>query len=151
MKREPLIVRQVKAIIDHDAPIISNLANVSRILYDHIHDVSWSGFYLYDVNLHKLCLGPYQGSLACTTIDMNNGVCGKSAYMKKTLVVDNVHEFPGHIACSNLTNSEIVVPIIKNDVVYGVIDLDSNEFSNFKEEDKNVIELIAEVVSNLFL
>lgn len=150
MIKEKMFIKQIKAIINEEAPLISNLSNLSRILYEKISGVSWSGFYLYNNKKQVLYLGPYQGPLACTTIEMNNGVCGTSAYLKKTINVPDVHAFPGHIACSSLTNSEIVVPIIKDGEVCGVIDLDSNEFNNFDEQDQNFLEEVAEIISQLF-
>lgn len=150
MIKEKMFIKQIKAIINDEAPLISNLSNISRILYEKISGVSWSGFYLYSNEKEMLYLGPYQGPLACTTIEMNNGVCGTSAYLKKTINVPDVHAFPGHIACSSLTNSEIVVPIIKDGEVCGVIDLDSNEFNNFDEQDQNFLEEVAEIISQLF-
>ena len=150
MIKEKMFIKQIKAIINEEAPLISNLSNISRILFEKINGVSWSGFYLYSNEKEMLYLGPYQGPLACTTIEMNKGVCGVSAYLKKTINVPDVHAFPGHIACSSLTNSEIVVPIIKDGEVCGVIDLDSNEFNNFDEQDQNFLEEVAEIISQLF-
>lgn len=150
MIKEKMFIKQIKAIINEEAPLISNLSNISRILFEKINGVSWSGFYLYSNEKEMLYLGPYQGPLACTTIEMNKGVCGVSAYLKKTINVPDVHAFPGHIACSFLTNSEIVVPIIKDGEVCGVIDLDSNEFNNFDEQDQNFLEEVAEIISQLF-
>ena len=150
MIKEKMFIKQIKAIINEEAPLISNLSNISRILFEKINGVSWSGFYLYSNEKEMLYLGPYQGPLACTTIEMNKGVCGTSAYLKKTINVPDVHAFPGHIACSSLTNSEIVVPIIKDGEVCGVIDLDSNEFNNFDEQDQNFLEEVAEIISQLF-
>lgn len=150
MIKEKMFIKQIKAIINEETPLISNLSNISRILFEKINGVSWSGFYLYSDEKEVLYLGPYQGPLACTTIEMNKGVCGVSAYLKKTINVPDVHAFPGHIACSSLTNSEIVVPIIKDGEVCGVIDLDSNEFNNFDEQDQNFLEEVAEIISQLF-
>ena len=96
-----------------------------------------------------MVLGPYQGPLACTKIPYNRGVCGISAYKKETLIVPNVHEFTDHIACSSLSNSEIVVPIIKDNIVVGVIDLDSIEFDNFSKEDALVLEEVASLISRI--
>ena len=92
-------------------------------------------------------LGPYQGEIACTIIKLGKGVCGTSALHKETQLVPNVHEYPGHIACSSSTNSEIVVPIIKNKRVVGVIDLDSDEFSNYTSLDKDLLETLAKELS----
>ena len=107
-------------------------------------------FYLSYENEDVLYLGPFQGSLACTTIPFNKGVCGKSAYLKKTLIVDNVLEFDGHIACSSSSRSEIVVPIIRGDEVLGVIDLDSDLYSNYSLSDQELLEQCAKILSELF-
>ena len=141
------MISKVKAIIDKNIPLVSNLANISAILND-MEDINWCGFYL--VKDNKLYLGPFQGELACTIIPFGKGVCGTAAIEKKTLIVDNVLEFKGHIACSSKSRSEIVTPIIKGGNVVGVIDIDSPSFSRFKEEDKNVLEKIANDVAVLF-
>ena len=141
------MISKVKAIIDKNIPLVSNLANISAIL-NEMKDINWCGFYLAKDN--KLYLGPFQGELACTIIPFGRGVCGTAALEKKTLIVDNVLEFKGHIACSSKSRSEIVTPIIKDGSVVGVIDIDSPSFSRFKEEDKNVLEIIANEVAVLF-
>ena len=141
------MISKVKAIIDKNIPLVSNLANISAIL-NEMEDINWCGFYLAKDN--KLYLGPFQGELACTIIPFGRGVCGTAALEKKTLIVDNVLEFKGHIACSSKSRSEIVTPIIKDGSVVGVIDIDSPSFSRFKEEDKNVLEIIANEVAVLF-
>ena len=105
---------------------------------------------MFDQEKKLLFLGHYQGPLACTTIELDKGVCGKSAHLKKTIVVDDVHKFDGHIACSSLTNSEIVIPILKDNCICGVIDLDSNDLSNFDESDQKGLEDIAKIISDLF-
>lgn len=141
-------IKQVQSIIDQNAPLISNLANLSRVLMDLVEGTFWCGFYLVDEE-NNLYLGPYQGSLACTHIKYGHGVCGKSLELKKSLIVPDVHKFPGHIACSSLSNSEIVVPIIKDDKVIGVIDLDSTMFDNYTEEEKEFLEEVANIIANL--
>jgi GAF domain-containing protein len=141
-------IKQVQSIIDQNAPLISNLANLSRVLMDLVEGTFWCGFYLADEE-NNLYLGPYQGSLACTHIKYGHGVCGKSLELKKSLIVPDVHKFPGHIACSSLSNSEIVVPIIKDDKVIGVIDLDSTKFDNYTEDDKEFLEEVANIIANL--
>ena len=141
------MISKIKAIIDKNIPLVSNLANISAIL-NEMEDINWCGFYLAKDN--KLYLGPFQGELACTIIPFGKGVCGTAAIEKKTLIVDNVLEFKGHIACSSKSRSEIVTPIIKDGSVVGVIDIDSPSFSRFKEEDKNVLEKIANDVAVLF-
>ena len=143
------LVKKAKALVDDSLPLISNLSNLSRLIKESFSNVSWAGFYLTDESKNMLVLGPYQGPLACTRIPFNRGVCGVSAATKETLVVPNVHEFAGHIACSSLSNSEIVTPIIKNDEVIGVIDLDSNLLNNFIEEDKFILEEVANIIASL--
>ena len=144
------LVENVKALIDKDLPLVSNLSNLSRLIYDSISNVSWCGFYLSFEDKDELYLWPYQGPLACTLIPFGKGVCGTCALEMKTQLVPNVHECENHIACSSKTNSEIVVPIIKNNRVLGVIDLDSEEFSNFSLEDQIVLEKVSEIIKDLF-
>ncbi|MBQ8292340.1 MAG: GAF domain-containing protein [Bacilli bacterium] len=144
------LVKNITVLIDKNIPLVANLANISRLLEESFSNVLWSGFYLTDEVGKVLYLGPFQGPLACTTIPFGKGVCGLSALNKKTYVVPNVHEFSGHIACSSLSNSEIVVPIIKNNNVVGVIDIDSKKFNNFNEEDQKILEEVALIISSLF-
>ena len=144
------LVENVKAIIDKDLPLVSNLSNLSRLIYDIIPNVSWCGFYLTFEDRDELYLGPYQGPLACTIIPFGKGVCGTCALEKKTQLIPNVHKCNNHIACSSKTNSEIVVPIIKNNRVVAVIDLDSEEFSNFTLKHQKELEGISEIIKDLF-
>ena len=141
------MINKIKAIIDKNVPLVSNLANISAIL-NEMEDINWCGFYL--AKDDKLYLGPFQGDVACIIIPFGKGVCGKAAVEKKTLIVDNVLEFKGHIACSSKSRSEIVTPIIKDGKLVGVIDIDSPSFSRFKEEDQKVLEKIANEVAVLF-
>lgn len=142
-----LLIEQVKAIIDKKLPLVSNLSNVSAVL-NQLENINWCGFYLRKDDY--LYLGPFQGDVACTIIPLGKGVCGTSALNKQTLVVPNVNEFPGHIACSSLSKSEIVVPIIKDNEVKGVIDIDAPIFNRFKNEEKNLLEEAAKLLSELF-
>lgn len=144
------LLGNIEAIIDKNLPVISNLANLSRLFMDSFDNTLWSGFYLSDELGEYLYLGPYQGPLACTLIPYGKGVCGSSALNKVTNLVPNVHEFKGHIACSSLSNSEIVVPIIKNDKVVAVIDLDSALFNNYNEDDQKLLEAASNIISELF-
>ena len=144
------LVDNVKAIVDKDIPLVSNLSNFSRLIYDSIPNTSWCGFYLSFKDKDELYLGPYQGPIACTLIKYGRGVCGTCALEKKTQLVPNVHECKNHIACSSKTNSEIVVPIIKDDVVVGVIDLDSEEFDNFTLEHQRILEEVSDIIKDLF-
>lgn len=139
----------IELSINKEYPLISNLANCAKLIYDNIPNTSWAGFYLVDAK-NNLYLGPFQGDTATMYIEYGNGVCGTCLMNKKTYIVPNVHEFPGHIACSSASNSEIVVPIIKNDKVVGVIDLDSNLFNNYNVDTKLILEKIAVLLSDLF-
>ena len=142
MKNE-LLLKQYVALIEGVDKEISILSNTSAFLMEMMKDVSWVGFYLYDKTLY---LGPFQGKVACTIIPMNRGVCGCSAYQRETIIVENVHEFKGHIACDSASNSEIVVPIVFNNNLYGVLDLDSTSFSRFSEEDKLFLECLVSIL-----
>ncbi|MDQ7817132.1 MAG: GAF domain-containing protein [Melioribacteraceae bacterium] len=129
---------QIEALINPDEPLISNLSNVTAALKEVFDKISWVGFYFLKEN--KLYLGPFQGKVACTVIEVGKGVCGTSAMKRETVIVEDVHKFPGHIACDGGSNSEIVVPLIKGSEVYGVLDLDSYQFSAFNETDKINLE-----------
>ena len=113
---------------------IANLANASALLYEHMEDLNWAGFYLEKEG--KLVLGPFQGKVACVEIEWGKGVCGTAAEKDEVQLVPNVHEFAGHIACDSASNSEIVIPIHKDGKVFGVLDIDSPLFSRFDEQDK---------------
>ncbi len=117
---------------------ITLLSNTSAFLKMMLEDVSWVGFYLYQND--TLVLGPFQGNVACTNIALQKGVCGDSASQQKTIIVPDVHQYPGHIACDSASNSEIVIPILIGDSLYGVLDLDSTSFDRFHEEEKMVLE-----------
>ena len=144
---ENLLLNQIKAITKKDLPLITNLSNASAIL-NQLENINWCGFYL--VKDKTLYLGPFQGEAACTVIPFNKGVCGFSAQNRKTTIVDDVSKFPGHIACSSLSKSEIVVPIIKDDEVVAVIDIDSPIFNRFNKDDAIMLEEIALYLSQLF-
>lgn len=137
---------QIKAIIDKETPLISNLSNVSAVL-NQLDNINWCGFYL--VNKDTLYLGPFQGEVACTIIKRGKGVCGTCLEKEETIIVDNVNEFKGHIACSSKSKSEIVVPIKKNNKVVALIDIDSPVYNRFNESDKILLEEIANILSDL--
>lgn len=139
----------VKFSINKELPLVSNLANCSKLIFDNIPNTSWAGFYIVD-DKNNLFLGPFQGDTATMYIEYGMGVCGTCLVDKKTIIVPNVHEFPGHIACSSLSNSEIVIPIIKNDNVVAVIDLDSNCYNNYNDDSAKVLEEVAVILSDLF-
>lgn len=137
---------QIKAIIDKETPLISNLSNVSAVL-NQLDNINWCGFYL--VNNDTLYLGPFQGEVACTIIKRGKGVCGTCLEKEETIIVGNVNEFKGHIACSSKSKSEIVVPIKKNNKVVALIDIDSPVYNRFNESDKILLEEIANILSDL--
>lgn len=140
-----LLRKQLVALLEDETNQIANLSNASALLNQFFDRVNWVGFYLTEGN--ELVLGPFQGLPACVRIPYGKGVCGTSASEKKTLRVEDVHQFPGHIACDAASQSEIVVPIIKNGEVIGVLDIDSPEKNRFDEIDQeNLEEFIRELV-----
>ena len=142
-----ILIEQLKSVIDPKLPLISNLSNASAIL-NSLDDINWVGFYI--VKGDTLYLGPFQGDIACTTIPLGKGVCGTAFKEKKTIVVPNVNEFVGHIACSSLSKSEIVVPIMKENEVVAVIDIDSPIFDRFHDEEKELLEEAANILKTCF-
>ncbi|MFN3386424.1 MAG: GAF domain-containing protein [Candidatus Thermochlorobacter sp.] len=134
---------QLYALLDDEEDFIANAANFSSLLFHTMPDLNWAGLYLYKQG--ELVLGPFQGKPACTRIAVGKGVCGTAAERRKTIIVANVHEFPGHIACDQASNSEIVVPMIKGGQLIGVLDLDSPTLARFDEEDKAGLENLVEV------
>ena len=142
-----MLIKQVESIVNKDYPLISNLANVSALL-NTLENINWCGFYL--VKDDALYLGPFQGEAACTKIPFDKGICGRCYKRKETIIVDNVLEDKDHIACSSASRSEIVTPIIKNDKVVALIDIDSPIFNRFTLGDKKLLEAIAEELKELF-
>jgi GAF domain-containing protein len=138
------LLPQIKALIDGEPDLIANLANIAAALKQQFNWL-WVGFYL--VKEDELVLGPFQGPIACTRIRYGKGVCGSSWEKAVTLIVADVEKFPGHIACSSLSRSEIVVPIIKNNKVVGVLDVDSEELNNFDQVDKQFLEEVVSWIS----
>lgn len=141
------LTKQLIALIDKDLPLVTNLSNASALL-NTLEDINWCGFYLKQGDY--LYLGPFQGDVACTVILLSKGVCGKAAREGKTIIVPNVNEFPGHIACSSLSKSEIVTPIILNNEVKAVIDIDAPIYNRFNESDQKLLEELADVLAPLF-
>ena len=142
-----LLLEQVKQIVNKELPLVSNLSNVSAII-NQLDNLNWCGFYLVDDD--SLYLGPFQGDVACTVIPKGKGVCGTAFEKKTTIIVDDVNKFEGHIACSSLSKSEIVVPIIKNNDVKAVLDIDSPLYNRFNKFDQLNLEQIAIFISDLF-
>ena len=141
-----LLLKQIESIIDKNIPLVSNLANVAAILYT-MEDINWAGFYLLDID--RLILGPFQGEVECTIIPLDKGVCGAAASKKETIIVDDVNTFKGHIACSNKSKSEIVVPILKGNQLIGVIDIDSPIYSRFTSVEKEFLETVSSLIAAL--
>lgn len=139
-----LFLNQLEALIKDEPSKIANLANISAFLNQILDKINWVGFYLMENG--ELVLGPFQGKVACVHIPVGKGVCGTAVKEKKTQLVKNVHEFPGHIACDGASNSEIVVPIFKNNEVIGVLDIDSPVFERFDEKDQNFLEKVVELI-----
>ena len=144
-KRElyPLLEKQLIALAE-GCPPVSALSNAAALIWDALPNINWAGFYLLKDNV--LYLGPFQGKTACTMIPVGKGVCGTAAVEKRTVLVEDVHQFPGHIACDGASNSEIVVPIYKNGEVCGVLDIDSPYFSRFSDSDRRGLEEIVRIL-----
>lgn len=126
---------------------IANLANASALLWQELPDINWVGFY--QLLGDRLVLGPFQGKPACIQIPLGKGVCGKAAEEERVLRVENVHEFPGHIACDSASNSEIVLPLYRLGKIWGVLDIDSPLFSRFSQEDEAQLGLISELLGKM--
>ena len=139
-----LLLSQVKSMVKDESDPVANMANVAALIQEAFH-FWWTGFYR--VIDSQLVLGPFQGPVACTRIGFGKGVCGTSWKEKKTLVVKEVEQFPGHIACSSESKSEIVVPLIKGGEVIGVLDIDSEKLATFDATDQAWLEQIAEMVA----
>jgi GAF domain-containing protein len=137
------LLPQIKALTEGEPDVISNLANISAALKEQFNWL-WVGFYI--VKQDELVLGPFQGPVACTRIKKGRGVCGKAWEDKATLIVDDVEKFPGHIACSSLSRSEIVVPVFNNNEVVAILDVDSRAPGYFDEKDKKYLEEIAQSI-----
>ncbi|TMI97027.1 MAG: GAF domain-containing protein [Bacteroidetes bacterium] len=138
------LLPQIKALLEGEPDLIANLANITGALKEQFNWL-WVGFYL--VKNDELVLGPFQGPVACTRIKKGKGVCGTSWAKAQTLIVPDVEKFPGHIACSSLSRSEIVVPIIRNNKVIGVLDVDSIEQDQFDNIDQDYLEQIIELIN----
>lgn len=137
----------MKALADGVDYNMSNLANASALMWDQLDDINWAGFYIMDDGLLKL--GPFQGKVACTRIQVGKGVCGTAVSEDSIQLVYDVHQFPGHIACDSASNSEIVVPLHKNGEIYGVLDIDSPSIGRFTEEDREGLEALAKVIEEV--
>jgi L-methionine (R)-S-oxide reductase len=140
-----LVKKQLAALLDGEKNQIANLSNTSALLNQFLDRINWVGFYLMDEN-NELVLGPFQGLPACVRIPLGKGVCGTSAKTRETLRVEDVHQFPGHIACDAASNSEIVIPLIKDGKLLGVLDIDSPEKNRFDEMDQEQLEELTAIL-----
>lgn len=143
-KNYQLVVKQLNALIEGETNLIANLSNASALLNQFLDDVNWVGFYLYEEE--QLILGPFQGLPACIRIPLGRGVCGTAAEKKEILRVMDVHQFPGHIACDAASQSEIVLPILKDGRLIGVLDIDSPSKNRFDEEDEIGLKLFVDTL-----
>lgn len=139
------VVKQIQALLQDETDSIANLANIAAVLHTTF-GFWWTGFYL--VKNNELVLGPFQGPVACTRIGFGKGVCGTAWQKQQTIVVPDVHQFPGHIACNTASNSEIVVPVIINNEVIMVMDIDSTDYACFDDTDKQYLEEIADLIAH---
>ena len=137
------LTRQARGLLAGERDRVANAANLSALIWHGLPDLNWCGFYF--LKGTELVLGPFQGKPACVRIALGSGVCGAAAQERRTMIVLNVHEFPGHIACDGASNAELVVPLVKDGSVLGVLDLDSPRLARFDKEDAAGIEALARV------
>lgn len=139
------VLRIIQSVIEGECDIIANMANMSALLHEEF-GFWWTGFYRVDQESGQLVLGPFQGPVACTRIPFGKGVCGTAWERAETVIVPDVHQFPGHISCSSASNSEIVVPVFQNNQIIAVLDIDSTEFDTFDQTDKEWLEKIVSLI-----
>ena len=144
LERYQLLLKQAQSLLEDEHDLIANMSNISALLFNNLPDISYAGFYRYQNN--ELILGPFQGPVACMHIAIGKGVCGTAAKARETQIVPDVHKFAGHIACDAATNSEIVIPIMKNEVLIAVLDLDSKDFARFDDIDAEYLTKIANCI-----
>lgn len=135
----------LEGLIADEKDDFTNICNAAALINALIGRINWCGFYLMKKDV--LVLGPFQGMPACTRIEIGKGVCGEAAEKRKTMLVDDVHAFPGHIACDAASNSELVIPIVKDNKLYGVLDLDSAEFNRFTNVEQDYLERAVEILN----
>lgn len=143
----PLLLKQLQALLAGESNMVTNLSQFASFVYHHLETLNWAGFYLNHRDQH-LQLGPYQGSVACTKIPFGKGVCGTAGSAMRSLVVDDVNQYEGHIACDSRSQSELVCPLIVNQQLVGVFDLDSPITARFSETDKIGIESLVQVLND---
>lgn len=140
-----VLVEQLQTLISGERDWIANLANAAALLYHSLENINWAGFYL--LKDGELVLGPFQGKPACVRIAIGRGVCGTAAERRTTVIVPNVHEFPGHIACDSASNAEIVIPMIRDAQLLGVLDVDSPLLARFDEADRAGLEAVVRTLT----
>ena len=143
-----LLYEQIKSLTENEKDLIANLSNISACLNQNLDNINWVGFYIMKNN--ELVLGPFQGKPACIRIPVGKGVCGTCVQTKAIQRVEDVHKFPGHIACDGASNSEIVLPIFKKEEVVAVLDIDSPIFNRFSFEDETILKEVADYIGGLF-
>lgn len=151
-----LLAKQIVSLAEVDAHWLPVLSNAAALLWDALDDINWVGFYLVDPTttsdlesgIPELRLGPFQGKVACVRIPFGRGVCGTAAETKTSQLVEDVHQFPGHIACDSASNSEVVVPIVKDNQVVGVLDIDSPSVARFTQEDLTGLEQVVKALES---
>ena len=139
------VFRMIQSVVEGESDMVANMANVAALLHDEF-GFWWTGFYRVEQESGQLVLGPFQGPVACTRIQFGKGVCGKAWERAETVTVPDVDQFPGHIACSSASNSEIVVPVFQGKKVIAVLDIDSTEFNTFDQTDKEWLEKIVSLI-----
>jgi len=139
------LAASLRALLDGERDLVANAANMAALLYWSLRDLNWAGFYLVEPERGDLLLGPFQGKPACVRIPIGRGVCGAAAQRRETVVVRDVHAFPGHIACDSASNSEVVVPIVRDGRLLGVLDLDSPLHARFDDEDARGLEALVRI------
>jgi len=137
------LARDLTALLAGERDLIANASNTAALIYDALPDLNWAGFYLYKEG--ELVLGPFQGKPACVRIAIGKGVCGTAAERRETVIVEDVHAFPGHIACDSASNSEIVVPLLRGAELLGVLDVDSPKLRRFGQADRRGLEALARI------
>ena len=140
------LAQELTGLLAGETDLVANAANLSALLFDALPEVNWAGVYF--LKRGELVVGPFQGKPACVRIALGNGVCGTAAQRRETIVVQDVHEFPGHIACDAASQSEIVIPLIFKGVLFGVLDIDSPRLARFDDADRRGLEHLAEIFVN---
>jgi L-methionine (R)-S-oxide reductase len=137
------LARDLRALLSGERDLVANAANTAALIWDALPGLNWAGFYLYKSG--ELVLGPFQGKPACVRIAIGKGVCGTAAAKRATVLVEDVHAFPGHIACDSASNSEIVIPLLRGAELLGVLDLDSPRHARFGQVDARGLETVATI------